>query len=80
MHNLYTLNDLDINEEGYVSSLVSNEDIRRRLLDMGLVEGTRVKCVLKSPGGDPVAYNIRGAVVAIRNEDSKNIFIKTNQD
>ncbi len=76
MHNLYTLKDLNIDETGYVSSLIAGDDIRRRLLDMGLVTGTKVSCVLKSPGGDPVAYNIRGAVVALRNSDSEKIFIK----
>ncbi len=74
----YTLKDLDIDDVGYVSSLIAGDDIRRRLLDMGLVEGTKVKCVLKSPAGDPVAYNIRGAVVAIRNEDSEKILLKLN--
>ena len=78
MHNLYTLKDLDIDDVGYVSSLIAGDDIRRRLLDMGLVEGTKVMCVLKSPSGDPVAYNIRGAVVPLRNADSEKILLKYN--
>lgn len=49
--------------------------MRRRLLDMGLVPETKVECVGKSPLGDPKAYLVRGAVVAIRSSDTKDILI-----
>ena len=49
-----------------VDELLATGSIRRRLLDIGLVEGTNVSCLQKSPAGDPVAYLIRGAVIAIR--------------
>lgn len=51
-------------------------DIRRRFLDLGLVENTRVECIGKSPGGDPAAYLIRGAVIAIRAKDCRRIFVR----
>lgn len=47
--------------------------LRRRLLDLGLVENTEVRCVGVSPAGDPSAYLIRGAVIALRAADSVNI-------
>lgn len=50
--------------------------MRRRLLDVGLVEDTKVECVGRSPGGDPSAYLIRGAVIAIRSEDSRGIMVR----
>ena len=49
--------------------------IRRRLLDIGLVEDTEVECLGQSPLGDPCAYLIRGAVIAIRSEDCRGILI-----
>lgn len=39
---------------------------RRRLLDLGVVPGTPITCELTSAGGDPVAYRIRGALIALR--------------
>jgi DtxR family Mn-dependent transcriptional regulator len=39
---------------------------RRRLLDLGVVPGTRVTAEFASPGGDPIAYRIRGALIALR--------------
>jgi len=43
---------------------------RRRLLDLGLVPGTLVEAELRSTGGDPVAYRIRGALIALRQDQA----------
>ena len=59
-----------------VDELLTTGSIRRRLLDIGLVEGTDIACLQRSPAGDPVAYLIRGAVIAIRSEDSANILVE----
>lgn len=58
-----------------VKELASTGSIRRRLLDIGLVEDTEVECLGKSPAGDPCAYLIRGAVIAIRSEDCRDILV-----
>ena len=39
---------------------------RRRLLDLGVVPGTPITAEFASPGGDPTAYRIRGALIALR--------------
>ncbi len=43
---------------------------RRRLLDLGLVPGTEVTAVMRSPTSDPTAYRIRGAVIALRRDQA----------
>jgi DtxR family Mn-dependent transcriptional regulator len=43
---------------------------RRRLLDLGVVRGTRIEAVFRSAAGDPVAYRIRDAVIALRREQA----------
>ena len=50
--------------------------MRRRLLDIGLSDGTEVQCVGRSPMGDPSAYLIRGAVIAIRSNDSRGVKVR----
>ena len=52
---------------------------RRRMLDLGLLPGTVIDVVRKSPLGDPVAYNIRGALIALRQEESDKILVKLIQ-
>ncbi len=49
---------------------------RRRLLDLGLTAGTLVEAEMISPGGDPTAYRIRGAVIALRREQARLIHIE----
>lgn len=51
-------------------------DMRRRLLDMGLVEGARVESLFAGPSGDPVAYLVKGAVVALRAEDARTVLVR----
>ena len=72
----YTMNSLEEGRWGRVIRLDTKGDMRRRLLDIGLTENTVVECVGKSPLGDPSAYLIRGAVIAIRVEDGSTVRIK----
>lgn len=69
------LNDIKPGQTAKIKELLSTGSIRRRLLDIGLIENTEVKCLGRSPGGDPSAYLIRGAVIAIRSEDCDKILI-----
>ena len=48
---------------------------RFRLLDLGVVPGTEIQVALNNPLKDPVAYWIRGAVIALRKEQSDKIFV-----
>jgi DtxR family Mn-dependent transcriptional regulator len=50
---------------------------RRRLLDLGVVPGTRVLAALESTSGDPVAYEIRGALIALRRSQADLILIRS---
>ena len=47
--------------------------MKRRLEDLGVVSGTRIVCLMRSPLGDPCAYLIRGAVIALRKKDAQNV-------
>lgn len=75
MSTKYKLSDLNVGEFGTVISIDTDEKMKRRLLDIGLVPGTKVKCLLKSPLGEPKAYNIRDCIFALRTEDTKKITI-----
>lgn len=68
-----SLNDLKPGQNGIVKSLKMKGSMRRRLLDIGLIADTPVACVGRSPGGGLSAYLICGAVIALRDEDSKKI-------
>ncbi len=76
MSNLLCLNDVVPGQRAIVKTLRSTGSMRRRLLDIGLIENTGCFCVGRSPSGDPKAFLIRGAVIAIRSEDCQDIMIK----
>ena len=69
------LNQLPLNKSGKINKIKCDEGIKRRLLDMGLVKGTEITPILISPSGDPRAFLVRGTIIAIREEDAKNIKI-----
>ena len=75
MNEIISLNDLKPGQSAKIKELLSKGSIRRRLLDIGLIENTEVECLGRSPGGDPSAFLIRGAVIAIRSEDCINILV-----
>lgn len=72
-----SLSGLEVGEGGWVSEILVSGGMRRRLMDIGLIEGTYVQCLQRSPSGDPVAYLIRGAVIALRNEDAVQVIINS---
>lgn len=64
------LSDLSRGQSARVSLLAAEPSMRRRFRDLGLIEGTLVECLGPGPLGDPCAYLIRGAVIALRNSDA----------
>ena len=68
-----SLNSLRVGQSARVSHIEAEPAMRRRLLDIGLIPGTRVTCVGKSPAGDPAAYAFRGAVIALRRADAEEV-------
>ena len=70
------LSQLSLNKNGRIDKIECGEGIKRRLLDMGLVKGTNIVPILVSPSGDPRAFLVRGTIIAIREDDAKNIKIK----
>ena len=70
-----TLDQLQPGESAVVTQLASTGLNRRRMMDLGILPGTQIKIEMKSPLGDPVAYRVRGAVIALRREQAREIFI-----
>ena len=70
------LHTLAVGDCATIETLHTSGNIRRRLLDMGFVENTVVICVGKAPCGDPIAFCVRGAVIALRVADCQNILAR----
>ena len=79
MRNIGRLSELRKGQKALVLDIFSSGDMRRRLQDLGLICGTKIVCVGKSPLGDPSAFLIRGAVIALRCEDSSCVQIQCSE-
>ena len=67
------LSSLGVGQSGTVYSVQPEGTMRRRMQDLGFIRGTRVDCVAISPLGDPKAFRICGAVIALRSADADSI-------
>lgn len=65
--------NVPLNKECFIYKLQLQGKNRRRIMDLGLLPGTKVLAVMESPFGRLRAYMVRGAVIALRNKDSKDI-------
>lgn len=61
---------------GRVGCLTARGGMRRRLMDLGLTRGVAVRCLFSAPGGGMRAYQVRGAVIALRARDAKTVFLE----
>ncbi len=73
-----TLVSLDFGEKGEVIALSPNcrGQQRRRMMDLGIIPGTVIAMEMRSASGDPTAYNVRGATIALRRSQAEMIQIK----
>lgn len=69
------LSRLSPGQQAVICSLRSENDMRRRLEDIGFTPTSVVSCLYRSALGDPTAYGIRGSVIALRAEDAGNILV-----
>jgi Fe2+ transport system protein FeoA len=74
-----TLADLTPGQSGVVETLDLSGPARRRLLDLGFIPGTRVVAEFTSPLGDPTSYRVRGALIALRRDQAREIGIRLLQ-
>lgn len=76
MEEITTLDRLPVGERSAVTAVSAPEDQRRRLQELGFVPGGEVTAVQESPWGDPVAYAVCGAVIALRRADARQITVR----
>lgn len=77
MTDIKKLCDLRPGESATVRSLTdAGHSLSERLTDLGLTAGSAVTCTMQSPLGDPCAYLIRGAVIALRRTDAEIVALE----
>ncbi len=70
------LNQIDVGETAHVVWIASEKSMADRLHDLGFAPDEEVSCVLKGRPGGMRAYLVRGAVIGLRDQNSKEIFVR----
>lgn len=63
------------NKEYLINSVDHTKNKTIDLSGYGLVPGAKIKLLFASPSKDPLAYEIMGTVLALRNTDAENIYV-----
>lgn len=71
-----TLNMVSLDCDAKINELKINSDIKHRLMDLGIIKGSIIRPVFKSPSGDPVAYLVKGTIIALREQTTSKIFVE----
>lgn len=73
---MVSLDRLNPGEKGRIAGMALEEGIGQKLADMGFLRGRPVECAYRSPWGDPTAYYVMGALVAIRRGEAEKIQVE----
>ncbi|HAJ37185.1 MAG TPA: ferrous iron transport protein A [Chloroflexi bacterium] len=71
-----TLDQLPSDAKARVAAVQLAGAERRRMMDLGILPGAAIEVALENPLGDPTAYRVRGAVIALRREQAQQIQIE----
>ena len=70
------MTELNVGDKAEIVSIKANGEVGMRLIDMGLVKGTRFKLIRKAPLGDPIEIMLRGFFLSLRLSEAENISVE----
>lgn len=74
-----SLFDLKLGENARVLKIHLDEQSKLRLLNFGVYEGEKIRCVMSGPFQDPKAYLVKGTMFALRNVDALQIEVEKDE-
>lgn len=69
------LTKLKLHSTGIIKEINCKDTIKRRLLDLGLIPNTSITPIMTNISGDPIAYEVRNIILAIRKQDAEKILV-----
>ncbi len=69
------LTELGMGQSGVVVGMNEGRPTLNRLMEMGLIPGTRVWLVRRAPFGDPLVILLRGYELAVRRAEAREIWV-----
>ena len=73
------LNELKIGDNATVVSIETEGELKRKLLDMGIIKGSKIEVLRVAPLGDPIDIKIRGYQLSLRKAEASGIIVEVNK-
>ncbi|MCW4016983.1 MAG: ferrous iron transport protein A [Candidatus Bathyarchaeota archaeon] len=73
------LNKLEPGQNATVVTIKGSGTIRRRIMDMGIVRGSKIKVIRRAPLGDPVEFEIRDYNLTLRKKEAECIYVSLEE-
>ena len=74
------LSDLATGEKAVIVRVNGHGSFRKRLIEMGFIQGKKVTVVLNAPLKDPIEYEILGYKVSLRREEARRIEVISQEE
>jgi len=74
------LRKLKINQKANIKHIKGRGELMRRIRDMGIMPGSRIKVIGRAPLYDPVALKIKGQIITLRNNEADYIFVEIEEN
>jgi ferrous iron transport protein A len=74
-----TLKSLQAGQSARVTAVTADRQLKRRLLDMGIIPGARVNVLGRAPLRDPVSVRISGCTLALRGQEAEGIMVEREE-
>ena len=67
--------DLPVGRSALVERVECADYLLRRVYDMGIIQP-----LFRAPFGDPVAYGVKNTMIALRSRDSRDIYVRCQNE
>ncbi len=74
------LADLASGEKAVIVRVHGHGSFRKRLIEMGFIQGKEIRVVLNAPLRDPIEYEIIGYKISLRREEARQIEVVTEEE
>jgi ferrous iron transport protein A len=72
------LRQMQVNQTGTIVSVKAKDELGRRIRDMGLVPGKKIRIQGRAPLNDPVSLRIMGGTLTLRNNEADFVFVEVH--
>ena len=74
-NNIKRLSDLEVGDEATVMAVAGADELRIKIMEMGIIANTPIKVIKKAPLGDPIAVLVRDYDLTLRKSEAEVILI-----